>query len=120
MMADNEGMKTIMLDEIAEVQKTLSKDDVSIKDLAKALSFFIRISMPNIESSYITDKQLEYRLGRFRESCPVHSQYIKDKEALESIPMVRLFKILSRQLGWIVAGITLIFVWLWKIGIISF
>ena len=119
-MSENEGLKTVMLDEIAEVQKTLAKPDVSIQDIAKALSFFIRVNMPAIESNFVTEKEQESRLEKFRGDCPVHAQYVKDQKLLNDIPLFKLFKLASRQIGWIFGIVVIIIVWLQRTGLIHF
>ena len=118
MSPEKDGMKTIMLDEIKEIQKTLAKDDVSNKDLAKALSFFIRVNMPAIKSDFITELENEERLKQFRKECPVHKEYQAQQEALNSIPLFKLFKIVRKQLGWLFGMIVLIVVWLQRNGLI--
>ena len=112
-----DGMKTVILDELKEAQKTLSKPDVSMQDIAYALSLLIRISLPSIRATYVTEEAQEVRLKAFRNDCPVYTQYIADREALDRMPLYQVFKIVRRHLGWIFGGIVVALYALQKLGL---
>ena len=119
-MGENEAAKNIVLAEMADIQNKLESDDVTITDIAKAMSLIIKISEPTIKKEPIYEDSLETRLRAFRNDCPVHSQWMKDQEILNSMPILQLFKLARKQVGWIFGGIVILIVWLQRTGWIHF
>ena len=119
-MGDNEAAKTIVLDEMAAIQAKLESDNVTIADIAKAMNLIIKVNVPTIRKEVVYTNDLETRLNAFRNDCPVHSQWARDRETLESMPMLKLFKLASKQVGWIFGGIIILIIWLQRTGWIHF
>ena len=119
-MAENEAAKNIVLAEMDAIQKKLESDDVTITDIAKAMSLIIKVNVPAIRKEPVYEDSLETRLRAFRNDCPVHSQWVKEQETLNSMPILQLFKLARKQVGWIFGGIVILIVWLQRTGWIHF